>query len=42
MKASGKVMHRVRLGPYASRGEAESVTSSLSAHGFVAQVVQEP
>jgi DedD protein len=42
VKASGKVMHRVRLGPYPTRGEAESVTSSLSAHGFVAQVVQEP
>jgi DedD protein len=42
VKASGKVMHRVRLGPYATRGEAEAVTSSLSVHGFVAQVVQEP
>jgi DedD protein len=41
VKASGKVMHRVRLGPYATRGEAEAVTSSLSVHGFVAQVVQE-
>lgn len=42
VKTSGKVMHRVRLGPYATRGEAESVTSSLSVHGFVAQVVQDP
>jgi DedD protein len=42
VRASGKVMHRVRLGPYATRGEAEAVTSSLLAHGFVAQVVQEP
>jgi cell division septation protein DedD len=42
IKASGKVMHRVRLGPYATRGEAEAVTSSLAVHGFVAQVVQDP
>jgi DedD protein len=42
VKASGKVMHRVRLGPYATRGEAEAVKSSLSVHGFVAQVVQDP
>jgi DedD protein len=42
VRASGKVMHRVRLGPYATRGEAEAVTSSLSVHGFVAQVVQDP
>jgi DedD protein len=42
VKASGKVMHRVRVGPYATRGEAEAVTSSLSVHGFVAQVVQDP
>jgi DedD protein len=42
VKASGKVMHRVRIGPYATRGEAEAVTSSLSVHGFVAQVVQDP
>ena len=41
VKASGKVMHRVRLGPYATRGQAEAVTSSLSVHGFVAQVVQD-
>jgi DedD protein len=41
VKASGKVMHRVRLGPYPTRGEAVAVTSSLSVHGFVAQVVQE-
>jgi DedD protein len=41
VKTSGKVLHRVRLGPYATRGEAEAVTSSLSVHGFVAQVVQD-
>jgi DedD protein len=42
VRASGKVMHRVRVGPYETRGEAEAVTSSLSVHGFVAQVVQDP
>jgi DedD protein len=38
-RAGGRVMHRVRLGPHRTRGEADSVASSLSAHGFVAQVV---
>jgi DedD protein len=39
IRAGGRVMHRVRVGPYATRSEAEAATSSLSAHGFVAQVV---
>jgi DedD protein len=42
VKAAGKVMHRVRVGPYATRGEAEAVASSLLVHDFRAQVVQDP
>jgi DedD protein len=38
-RAGGRAMHRVRVGPHASRDKAEAVASSLSAHGFVAQVV---
>jgi DedD protein len=38
-RAGGRTMHRVRVGPQATRDQAESVASSLSAHGFVAQVV---
>jgi DedD protein len=36
---NGRVTHRVRVGPQESRSQAEAVASSLSAHGFVAQVV---
>lgn len=35
------VVHRVRVGPQVSRERAEAIASSLSAHGFVAQVVFE-
>ncbi len=38
-RAGGRLMHRVRVGPQKTRAEAEAVASSLSAHGFVAQVV---
>jgi DedD protein len=38
-RAGGRTMHRVRVGPHATRDQAETVASSLSAHGFVAQVV---
>jgi len=38
-RAGGRVMYRVRIGPHASRDLAEAAASSLSAHGFVAQVV---
>lgn len=38
-RAGGRTMHRVRVGPAASRNEAEATASSLAAHGFVAQVV---
>jgi DedD protein len=38
-RAGGRTMHRVRIGPYETRPRAEAVVSSLSAHGFVAQVV---
>jgi len=37
-KSNGRVLYRVRLGPYASRTEADVTASALSAHGFVAQV----
>jgi len=38
-RAGGRVMYRVRVGPHDSRELAEAAASSLSAHGFVAQVV---
>lgn len=38
-RSGGRLLHRVRLGPHGTRGEAEAVASSLSAHGFPAQVV---
>lgn len=38
--AGGRTMYRVRVGPGRSRNEAEAVASSLTAHGFVAQVVR--
>lgn len=38
-KAGGRVMYRVRVGPHETRARAEAAKSSLSAHGFVAQVV---
>ena len=39
--ASGRPMFRVRVGPETSRERAAAVASSLSAHGFVAQVVSQ-
>jgi DedD protein len=38
-RAGGRVMYRVRLGPHATREAAEAVVSTLTARGFVAQVV---
>jgi cell division septation protein DedD len=38
-KSNGRAMYRVRLGPYASRAEADATASALSAHSFAAQVV---
>ena len=38
-RAGGREMYRVRVGSSKTRGEAESKASSLTAHGFVAQVV---
>ncbi|HEU4616968.1 MAG TPA: SPOR domain-containing protein [Gammaproteobacteria bacterium] len=38
-KADGRLMYRVRLGPYATKERAEAAASSLKAHGFVARVV---
>jgi len=38
-RSSGRAMYRVRVGPYASRAQAEATASALSAHGFVGQVV---
>ena len=37
--AGGRVMYRVRVGPEPSRESAEDIVLSLTAHGFVAQVV---
>jgi cell division septation protein DedD len=38
-RAGGRTMYRVRVGPHPTRAAAEAAASSLSAHGFVAQVV---
>lgn len=38
-RSNGRTMYRVRVGPQATRDEASAVASSLTAHGFVAQVV---
>jgi DedD protein len=38
-RASGRTMYRVRVGPHESRARADAAASALSAHGFVAQVV---
>lgn len=38
-RSAGRVMYRVRVGPHASRELADAAASSLTAHGFVAQVV---
>lgn len=39
VQAGGRAMYRVRVGPHPTRARAEAAVSSLSAHGFVAQVV---
>jgi len=39
LRASGRAMYRVRIGPYRSRAEADATASALSAHGFTPQVV---
>jgi DedD protein len=38
-RSGGRDMHRVRVGPHATRNAAEAAASSLSAHGFPASVV---
>ena len=39
IRASGRSMYRVRVGPYRSRADADAAASAISAHGFSAQVV---
>ena len=41
LAASGGAVHRVRIGPQPTRERSEAIASSLSAHGFVAQVMLE-
>lgn len=38
-KPNGRALYRVRLGPYASRAEADATASALSARSLTAQVV---
>jgi DedD protein len=38
-KANGKTLYRVRVGAYASKGQAEATASALGAHGLTARVV---
>jgi DedD protein len=37
--AGGRTMYRVRVGTFPTRNQAEATASSLSAHGFPAQIV---
>jgi DedD protein len=39
LRASGRTLYRVRVGPYATRPQADASASALSAHGFGGQVV---
>jgi len=39
IQSGGRTLHRVRVGGFGSRNEAEAAQSSLAAHGLVAQVV---
>jgi DedD protein len=39
LRSGGRVLYRVRVGSYDKKSEADATASSLSAHGFVAQVV---
>jgi DedD protein len=38
-RSNGRVLYRVRVGAFDSKAKADATASSLSAHGFVAQVV---
>ncbi|MDX1563130.1 MAG: SPOR domain-containing protein, partial [Gammaproteobacteria bacterium] len=38
-RSGDRMLHRVRIGGFESRNTAEAAVASLSAHGFVAQVV---
>jgi len=39
VRSNGRVLHRVRVGPYATRNQAEAAASALKAHSLPAQVV---
>jgi DedD protein len=39
LRASGRTLYRVRVGPYATRPQADASASALSVHGFGGQVV---
>jgi DedD protein len=39
VRAGGRSLYRVRIGPISARGEADAAASALTAHGFVARVV---
>jgi DedD protein len=41
LPASGGTVHRVRVGPQPTRERSEAIASSLSAHGFLAQIMFE-
>lgn len=38
-RSGGRTLHRVRVGPWPSRQEAEAAASTLGDHGFLAQVI---
>jgi DedD protein len=38
-RVNGRAMYRVRVGPYATRAQADATASALSAHGVPGQVV---
>jgi cell division septation protein DedD len=40
LTSGGRVMHRVRVGAFASENEAEAAASALSAHNFTVDVIR--
>jgi DedD protein len=39
LRSGGRTLYRVRVGPMATRAQADATASALTAHGVVAQVV---
>ena len=39
VRTNGRLLYRVRVGPHATRAQAEAAASALAAHGVSGQVV---